>query len=201
MLCRKMFVPILGMALAGIACATTTFYTSQSAFNAATSSLTFQTISDLSTSEYTPSGLVDPSTGVTFTDQNGGSSLLNVINATTLGLTSGFTLGIQVPGTYTAYWFDIASTSFGGSVNESSSSPSSSNGFTFTSPIFFGVVTDTAVSGLQVGGGTSGVVEIENFNVAGSGSSATPEGTTMLMIGGGLLLLRGLRSRGLVARA
>jgi len=201
MLCRKIFVPVLGLALAGMACATTTFYTNQASFNAATSSLTFQTISDLSTSEYTASGLVDPSTGVTFTDQSGGSSLLNVVSASTLGLTSGFTLGIQVPGTYTAYWFDIASTSSGSAVNESSSSPFSSNGFTFTSPIFFGVVTDTAVTGLQVGGGTSGVVEIENFNVAGSAVSATPEGTTMLMIGGGLILLRGLRSRGLLARA
>lgn len=199
MLCRKIFVPVLGFALAGMACATTTFYTDQSAFNAATSSLTFQTISDLSTSEFTPSGLIDPLTGVTFTDQTGGSSLLNVVNTSTLGLTSGFTLGIQVPGTYTAYWFDIAATSSGAAVNEASGSPFSSNGFTFTSPIFFGVVTDTAVTGLQVGAGTSGVVEIENFNVAGS-SSATPEGTTMLMIGGGLILLRGLRSRGLLAR-
>jgi hypothetical protein len=200
MLCRKILVPFLGFALAGMVCANTTFYTNQSTFNAATSSLTFQAITDLSTSEFTPSGLVDPSTGVTFTDQSGGSSQLKVVNTSTLGLTGGFTLGIQVPGTYTAYWFDIASTSSGGSVNESSSSPFSSNNFTFSSPIFFGIVTDTAVTGLQVGGGTSGVVEIENFNVAGSGASGpTPEGATMLMIGSGLVLLRGLRARGSLA--
>src|SRR5271168_4030060 len=108
MVCRKIFIPVMGLALAGMACATTTFYTSQSLFNAATSALTFQEITDLASSE-TSSGapLTDPSTGVIFSDQTGFSSGLSVLDTSTLKVTTGFTLGIQVPSTYTAYWFDI----------------------------------------------------------------------------------------------
>jgi hypothetical protein len=200
---RKILVPVMGLALAGMACATTTFYTNQATFNAATSGLTFQTISDLSQSQVTGTGLLDPATSVLFTDQFGNGSL-NVIDAMTLKLSSTFAMEIQVPSTYTAYWFDIVPLSFGASVTESSGSPTSSNGFTtLSTPIFFGIVTDTAVSGLQLAGGTSGGVEISNFNVAsaassgggGGGDSEAPDATTMLTIGTGLILLRALRRR------
>src|SRR5271154_355986 len=191
MLCRKIFVPVLGLALAGMACATTTFYTNQIAFNTATAGLTFQTISDLASSGLSSGApLTDPSTCVIFNDVNDEYSLLSVINSGELKVNTGdYTLGIQVPSTYTAYWFDILTVSSGASVNESSTSPSSFNSFTtLGTPIFFGVVTDTAVTGLTLGGGSSGLVEIDNFNVAGSGSSDTaPEGATMMMIGGGLI--------------
>jgi len=198
MLCRKIFIPVMGLALAGMACATTTFYTSQSLFNTATAGMTFQSITDLASSE-TSSGapLTDPSTGVMFSDQTGNSGGLTVVSSDELKVTSGFSLGIQVPSTYTAYWFDIETLSSGAAVNESSSSPSSSNSFTTPgTPLFFGIVTNTAVTGLQISGGL-GTIEIDNFNVASSGSSggSTPEGGTMVMIGGGLILLRALLIR------
>jgi hypothetical protein len=140
-----------------------------------------------------------------FTDQAGGGNL-TVIDAMTLKLSSGFAMELQVPATYSAYWFDIVTVNSGGTVNESSSSPSSFNSFptngSVGTPIFFGIVTDTAVSGLQLGAGTSGGVEIDNFNVGaasggggGGGGSETPEATTMLTIGTGLILLHALRRR------
>jgi hypothetical protein len=202
MVCRTIFVPVLGLALAGMACATTTFYTSQSLFNTATAGMTFTTISDLASSELSSGApLTDPSTGVVFSDQTGNSGDLSVINTGELKVSSGFSLGIEVPSTYTAYWFDIVTVNSGGTVNESSSSPSSSDSFTTAgTPVFFGIVTDTAVTGLQLAGSSG--IEIDNFNVASSGSSdSAPEGATMMMIGGGLILLRALRVRRLQAPA
>jgi hypothetical protein len=196
MVCRKIFIAVMGLALEGMASATTSFYTSQSLFNAATSGMTFQTINDLTSATASGTGLLDPLTGVNFTDQNGGSSLLSVIDGLTLKLSSGFQLGIQVPSTFTAYWFDIVPVSFGAAINESSTNPASSNGLTtLSTPVFFGIVTDTPVIGLQLGAGTSGLIEIDNFNVAGSAGSASPETGTMTMIGGGLILLRAIRVR------
>jgi hypothetical protein len=197
---RKLFVPVLGLALAGMAGATTTFYTSQSLFNAATTGMTFQTISDLTASLTSNSApLTDPSTGVMFTDQSDATSAnLSVIDPSTLKLTSGFSMNLDVPATYTAYWFDIETVNGGGTVTVSSSSPSSNTPFTTPSPAgtltFFGIVTDTAVSGLQLAG--SGGIEITNFNVAGAAAeSASPEGSTLMMIGGGLIALRALCAR------
>ncbi|HLX45150.1 MAG TPA: hypothetical protein VKR43_17005 [Bryobacteraceae bacterium] len=202
---RKILVPVMGLALAGMAGATTTFYTDQSLFNAATSGLTFQTISDFASSELSSSApLTDPSTGVIFSDQIGFSSNLGVVNTSTLKVNSGFSMGIQVPSTYVAYWFDIVTLSQNGLVTVSSTSPSSNapittpgNPGTLT---FYGVVTDTAVGGLQLAGANG--IEIANFNVAsaasgggGGGDSEAPEATTMLTIGTGLILLRALRRR------
>jgi hypothetical protein len=199
---QKIFVPILGLALAGMASATTTFYTTLSGFNTATSGLTFQSISDLASSQ-TSAGLplTDPSTGVVFLDQNGASSLLTVVN--TGELTVGnfdFSMGIQVPGTYAAYWFDLVTVSPNAQITLNSSiSPAPPSPITEPGPAgtetFFGVVTDTPLT-LTLGAGNGGIIEIDHVNVgSASQSSATPEGTTMLMIGTGLTLLRLLRSR------
>jgi hypothetical protein len=193
---RKIFVPVLGLALAGMAGAATTYYTSQSSFNTATSALTFQGISDFASSETSPSlPLTDPSTGVIFSDQNGASSLLTVVNPSELLVASNdFNMSIQVPGTYSAYWFDLVTVSPSASINVSGSSPITTPGPAGTQT-FLGVVTDTPFT-LTLGAGNGGIVEIDSFNVgSASESSPSPEGATMLMIGTGLTLLRLLRSR------
>jgi hypothetical protein len=198
---RRFAIPILGLAVAGIASATTTFYTNQSAFNAGTAGLSFQT-ANFAGDTFGLGGVIDTPTGFTFQDQNGGSSELTCPNscsdAGALKVTSGFQLNILQPPGATAFWFDILTVNNGASVNVSSSSPSSFTPFTTTgaagTPFFFGVVTDTSIAGLQITG-SPGNVEFDNFNNAGS--TATPEAGTITLMGGGLTLLRllGVRRR------
>jgi hypothetical protein len=199
-------ISVLGLAATIPVSATTSFYNGTAGntqFNSATVGEVFQTI-NFSGDSVGASPITDALTGVQFSDINGQSSDLRIVNScgndcTTNGgiqVTSGFTLNILVPANYAAFSFDIVTVSTGASVNVSSSTPSSFTGFnTNASPnfIFFGVTTDVQVQGFELTGANN-VIEIDNFTV-GAAASATPEVRSMFLFGSGLLVIGLLKRR------
>lgn len=144
----------------------------------------------------TSGGLVDQTTGVTFQDQEGGSSGLTVLCISScsdeaLEVTSWSMINIIVPPAYTAISFEVLNSgSIGGSFTVSATNFTSYPGTTSSSPIFVGAVTPSGISNLSLIGPT-GAFEIADLNVY----SQAPEASTLVLFGSGLLLLGSLRLR------
>ena len=79
------------------------------------------------------------------------------------------------------------------STNYSISIPNAS------SPQFFGILSDTPIASIFVGnlGNLDGKVQINSFELGQA--SPTPEGSSMVLIGGGLIAIASLRRRRRVA--
>jgi uncharacterized protein (TIGR03382 family) len=196
---RKVGIAMMGIAmLAGSARATTTYGT-VAAFNAAVPSAT--TV-NFETATVGANGFVDLNTGILFSDQNGGSSLLTVLTACPipcvgtgeLKVLSGFSLNVALPAATRSFALDIATFSAGAAVNITFDS-AGHNSFIVTTngtDTFFGVTATAAITNFTITGAPP--IGIDNFQADGF-QAATPDGPTMLLIGGGLIVLQLLRRR------
>ena len=204
---RRMSLFILGLAgMAGPGVASNSFYTNatQPSFNSLVTGLT-ETPIDFLTLTTVANGLEDLGTGVIFQDQSSGSAGIQAISSCTTSCPDGgmqtlppsnFSLNIIVPATYTAISFEVlynAAHGTGNSVTVSATGFSSQGVTTATSPQFIGAVTLSGISGLSLGG-LPQTFEIDDFNVYSQGSS-TPEGSTLFLLGAGLILIGLVRRR------
>jgi hypothetical protein len=152
----------------------------------------------------TPAIYVDAGTGTTFagysnaTTQNSlqilGTSLAQTIN--------GANSGIQVTlpaNTYAFAVFVSTVSSFGSPFVELGDRIVSNSNYSLVIPnnstsVFFGIISDTPISNLFIGNlGNDGAVKIQSFEIGGP--APTPEVSTFLLIGTGLVLMRFLRRR------
>jgi len=148
---------------------------------------------------------LDAGTGTAFagysnaTTQNSlqvlGTSLAQTINGPNSGIQ------ITLPeNTYAFAMFFSVVSGFGSPVVELGDRNLSASNYQLTVPnsstsVFFGIVSDTPLSSLFIGstGGSDGAVKIQSFEVGGP--APTPEVSTFLLIGSGLVLMRFLRRR------
>jgi hypothetical protein len=148
----------------------------------------------------------DAGTGTTFagysnaTTQNSlqilGTSLAQTIN--------GANSGIQVTlpaNTYAFAMFVSTVSSFGSPFVELGDRNVSNSNYSLviansSTSVFFGIISDTPLSSLFIGNlGNDGAVKINSFETGGPADTATPEVSTFLLIGSGLVLMRFLRRR------
>lgn len=186
--------------------ASNSFYTNgtQPTFNSLVSGLT-ETPIDFLTLTPVSNGLEDIATGVIFQDQNGLSSGIQVISSCTSACTDGgmqtitannFFIDVVVPATYTAISFNVlynAAHGTGDSLSIAATGFSSQPVTTTTAPQFIGAVTASGISGLAIGGASQQTFEIDDFAVYSE--TATPEGSTLLLLGAGLILIGLVRRR------
>jgi hypothetical protein len=192
---RKLMIFILGLAgmvVPGQASMSFNTSSTESAFNSATSTLTTAVDIDFLTLVATSDGWVDPATGITFQDQNGGSSDLGVLSTCTstctlggMQITNDFALNIIIPSTFTAVSFNVLDNTDGpgAQLNVSASGFTTLPISTTSSAQFIGAVTTSGISGLELAGSP------KTFEIDDLVAYETPEGSTLLLLGGGLSLL------------
>jgi hypothetical protein len=200
----RTFVSLLALACSAIpVSAALTTYSTLSSFNSATSSQTFSNITFPSGSDGT--SYTDIASQVVFSSANGltgiptigtwpaGSSLevlnsgsTNVLTITLPSLVTSVSLYLG-PQNFSNFNIDVANT--GGGTYDNGAEEQSSG----TTPVFFGVTSDSAFSTFTVTTFASVdhlVIDGVEIGTSGSDQAQTPEVATFLMIGGGLLMLR-----------
>jgi hypothetical protein len=153
-------------------------------------------------------GVYTDGTGTVLTGYNGasidtlmsvfGSSLLQGVNGTGTGIE------IQLPANTYAFAMNITTLSgFGSPVVELGDHNVNLANYGITIPSggsvqFFGIISDTPLTELFVGpsGGSSGRLQINDFEIGQATATATPEVSTVALIGSGLVLFGLLRRRG-----
>jgi hypothetical protein len=158
----------------------------------------------------------DAGTGTVFTGFNGTTAEALILSGTSLaqtgtngngGNTNGRSIQIVLPANTYAFAMFVSSTSgFAGPWVELVSSPSdfnNSNGnynmsiSSSSDSQFFGIISNTAISSIFIGDlqASQSPVRIQSFEEGGPADASTPEVSTFLSIGSGLILMRFLRRR------
>lgn len=152
-----------------------------------------------------PAIYLDSGTGTTFAGYSNATTQNDLtVTGTALAQTiNGANSGIQVTlpaNTYAFAMFLSTVSGFGSPYVELNDRIVSNSNYSLVVPnssasVFFGIVSSTPLTSLFLGnlGGTDGKVEIQSFEVGGP--APTPEVSTFLLIGTGLVLMRFLRRR------
>ncbi len=197
---QTIFVSLL--ALAGLAApvgATTVTYTTSSALESANSDLTFTNINF--SAYFGQSGLTSVTAGgVTFTDSVGGP-LEVCASGRREDQTQGGTIDVTLAPGVLAFGVDLqnATSSYGSTVGFTGDGVP----FSYTTPsgasTFFGAADSSSLTGLTTAPQFSfsgNLAEISNFTIGtGSDPAPTPEAATLLLIGGGLIMMRFFKKR------
>src|SRR5579863_571909 len=153
----------------------------------------------------TPAIYVDAGTGTSFAGYSNATTQnsLQIIGTSLAQTINGSNSGIQVTlpaNTYAFAMFVSTVSGFGSPYVELGDRIVSNSNYNLVIPssstsVFFGIVSNTPLSSLFIGnlGGSDGAVEIQSFETGGP--AATPEVSTFLLIGTGLVLMRFLRRR------
>ena len=153
----------------------------------------------------TPAIYVDASTGTIFAGYSNATTQnsVQIFGSTSLAQTiNGANSGIQVTlpaNTYAFAMFVSTVSSFGNPLVELGDRNVSNSNYGLAIPnnstsVFFGIISSTPLSSLFIGNlGNDGPVEINSFETGGP--APTPEVSTFLSIGTGLVVMRFLRRR------
>ena len=153
----------------------------------------------------TPAIYVDAGTGTIFAGYSNATTQnsVQIFGSTSLAQTiNGPNSGIQITlpaNTYTFAMFVSTVSSFGNPLVELGDRNVSNSNYGLAIPnnstsVFFGIISSTPLSSLFIGNlGNDGPVEINSFEVGGP--AGTPEVSTFLLIGSGLVVMRFLRRR------
>jgi hypothetical protein len=156
-----------------------------------------------------PAIYVDGGTSTTFAGYSNATTQNDLtVTGTALAQTiNGANSGIQVTlpaNTYAFAMFLSTVSGFGSPYVELNDRIVSHSNYSLTVPnsstsVFFGIVSDTPITSLFLGnlGNIDGKVEIQSFETGGPAptDTSTPEVSTFLLIGSGLVLMRFLRRR------
>ena len=174
-----------------------TFYTSQTAFNNATSSLYFQGV-NITSGNLGSGGLVDSSTGVTITDIYDTNSNL-VVSGSSLTDNNGHGFNVLLPSSVDDFWFEITAATTSTlylSFYDANGYEGNSSITVGSSPVFVGVTSAAGpITSLDLNFLSSNTYTLTAFDINGSGPSEAPEGATLLLIGSGLIAMRWLKKR------
>ncbi len=153
------------------------------------------------------SSVFTDTSGTIFTGYNGASTNALTVSGTSLRQTAtgtGTGINITLPAnTYAiAFVITIGSGTFGSPVVELNDRILSNSNYQIvipnsSSPQFFGILSDVPLTSLFVGnrGNSDGAVQLNSFELGEA--SPTPEGSSLVLIGSGLVLFGFLRRRGI----
>ena len=154
----------------------------------------------------TPAIYVDAGTGTIFAGYSNATTQnsLQVLGTSLAQTISGPNSGIQITlpaNTYAFAMFVSTVSGFGNPLVELGDRNVSNSNYGLAIPnnstsVFFGIISSTPLSNLFIGNlGNDGAVEIQSFETGGPADAATPEVSTFLLIGSGLVVMRFLRRR------
>ena len=165
----------------------------QTAFNNATSSVFFQGITFTGANLTASTTYSDPS-GVTITDYVSNNTLS--VSAGNLVDTNSWGFAASLPNVVYDFWFTV--TGLTANLNIAFTTPDGFHSYSLGpsgGALFFGVTSSAPITGLIFQQGSSNhTTTLTAFDINGS-AAATPEATTLLLIGTGLILMRFFKKR------